>query len=122
MKRLIAIILTLGITSCGTIGIGSNHETTIFNNSSDVISASSDNGIFKIKPNEKMRVRAGNGITIKTPNDNCPQPIIARRPNSAAIFLDIFPGIIFGIVPLAADAITNNLYKMPRQYTYACAE
>ena len=45
MKRLIAIILTLGIASCGTIGIGSNHETTIFNNSSDVISASSDNAI-----------------------------------------------------------------------------
>ena len=114
--------MILGISSCGTIGIGSNHETTIFNNSSDTISMSSDNVIFKIKPNEKIHVRAGNSITIKTPNDNCPQPIIARRPNSAAIFLDIFPGIIFGIVPLAADAITNNLYKMPRQYTYTCAE
>ena len=122
MKYFSALMLTVLLSACGTIGIGSNHETLVHNQSADIISVSSDNGIFKIKPDEKMSVRAGNGIAVQSPNDNCPQPIIARRPNSAAIFFDIFPGIILGIVPIAIDAMTNNLYKMPKQYTYACME
>ena len=122
MKRMFAFTLILGIASCGTIGIGSNHETMIYNNSSDTISVSSDSGIFKIKPDTQLRIQSNNGIAITNLNENCPQPIVTRRPNGPAIFCDIFPGIIFGIVPIAIDAITNNLYRMPKSYTYSCVE
>ncbi|MDE5615498.1 MAG: hypothetical protein K2I81_01555 [Alphaproteobacteria bacterium] len=122
MKPFAVLAIATLLTACGAIGIGSNHETIVYNNSTETISVSSDSGIFKIKPADKLPVQATDGIAIKNPNDNCPQPIITRRPNSAAIFFDIFPGIILGIVPLAVDAITNNLYKMPKKYTYACME
>ncbi len=122
MKPLISLVLALGIASCGTIGIGSNHETTIYNNSADTISVSSDSGIFKIKPDSSLPVNSGNGIAITNPNESCPQPIVTRRPNGPAIFFDVFPGIIFGIVPIVIDAMTNNLYRMPKSYTYSCME
>lgn len=122
MKNIICIGLALVLASCGAIGIGSNHETTIYNNSKNTISVTADSGMYKIKPGQDMRIFSRNDIMIQNPNLQCPQVGIPRELNSGAVFLDIIPGFIIGIVPIFVDAVTNNLYRMPEAYSYSCVE
>ena len=122
MKKLFVLFALLSLTSCGTIGIGSNHKTNVYNNSTNTISVKSDSGIYKIKPEESMIVSSANDITITSKQKTCNESIVTRTPNVAALILDIVPGFFFGIVPILVDAISNNLYKMPESYSYSCVE
>ena len=54
MKKPFILCMALILTSCGTIGVGSNHKTNVYNNSSNTISVKSDTGIYKIKPDESI--------------------------------------------------------------------
>ena len=121
MQKIIALFTSLLLVSCGTIGIGKNHQTIIYNNSSDTITASATSGIYKIKPEASLTVYSTDEIGIKSNNTKCQEPNITSNPNGAAIFLDIIPGcMLFGIIPIFVDAITNNLYHMPESYYYTC--
>lgn len=110
----------LCLASCGTIGIGSNHDTMIYNNSDKPIVVSADSGVYKINPEQSMQVYSGNDMTITSKNTNCPSAVVMRSANTAAVVLDVFPGFVFGIIPILVDAISNNLYKMPDTYSYSC--
>ena len=122
MKKMLMLCAALFLASCGAIGIGSNHETMVYNNSNDVINVTSDSGMYKIKPDQNMNIYSKEKIFIQNKNSNCPQVNVQREINSGAVFLDIIPGIFFGIVPIFVDAVTNNLYRMPEAYSYSCAE
>ena len=120
MKRFFILCSVLLVASCGAIGIGSNHSTLIYNNSSDTITASATSGVYKIKPETSLTVYSTDEINIKSKNAKCQEPKITSNPNGAAIFLDIIPGFMFGIIPILVDAVTNNLYHMPESYYYTC--
>ena len=120
MKRIFILIAILTLGACGTIGIGSNHQTEVYNNSANTISVKSDSGIYKIKPDESKKISSANDISIKSTNKSCDETVIARTPNVAALLLDVVPGFFFGIVPILIDAVSNNLYKMPETYSYNC--
>jgi hypothetical protein len=121
MKKFFVLISVITLSSCGAIGIGSNHKTMIYNNSDDVITVTSDSGMYKVQPNNSMNIYSKESISIQNKNKNCSQVNVVRELNSGAVFLDIVPGILFGIVPIFVDAVTNNLYKMPESYSYSCA-
>lgn len=108
------------IAGCGTIGIGSNKVVTIHNNSEDTIMATGEMGNIKIAPNSATSVESSENISLKSLNQKCDSPMIQRKPNSAAIVLDIVPGLFLGIIPIVVDAVTNNLYKLPSHYNYQC--
>lgn len=120
MKRFIVLCTALLLVSCGAIGIGSNHKTMVYNNSSNTITATADSGVYKIKPETGLAVYSTEEISIKSKNNRCQEPKIVRKPNGAAIFLDVIPGILLGIIPLLVDAMTDNLYHMPESYYYTC--
>ena len=120
MKNVIALFTALFLVSCGAIGIGSNHQTMIYNNSSDTITASATSGVYKIKPETSLTVYSTDEISIKSKNTKCQEPMITSEPNGGAIFLDIVPGVLLGIIPLFVDAVTSNLYHMPESYYYTC--
>ena len=122
MKKIVVLFSVFTLAGCGAVGIGSNHKTMLYNNSNDVISVVADSGTYKIKPDASLQIYSREEIAIQNKNSSCPQVTIARQLNSAAIFLDIIPGIMFGIVPIFVDAITNNLYKMPETYSYSCTD
>ncbi len=122
MKKIYLLVLPLLLASCGAIGIGSNHKTMIYNNSNNTISVTADSGTYKIKPDENMQIYSREEISISNKNTMCPQAIVTRELNSGAVFLDIIPGFVFGIVPIFVDAVTNNLYRMPESYSYSCTE
>lgn len=123
LKRFLVLVCLFSVSACGTIGIGSNHETRLYNNSGNTITVSADNGIFKIQPGQEKVVYSNNDITIKSENPKCSEVAILRRLNTAAVVLDVFPiGWMFGILPVFIDAISNNMYRMPRSYSYSCAE
>lgn len=117
-----ALFAVLFLASCGAMGIGSNHETMVYNNSNDVINITSDSGMYKLKPESSMRVYSKENISIQTKNSQCPQVNVVRELNSGAVFLDIIPGVLLGIIPIFVDAVTNNLYRMPEAYSYSCIE
>jgi hypothetical protein len=121
MKKFFVLISVITLSSCGAIGIGSNHKTMIYNNSDDVITVTSDSGMYKVQPNNSMNIYSKESISIQNKNKNCSQVNVVRELNSGAVFLDIVPGILFGIVPIFVDAVTNNLYKMPESYSYSGA-
>ena len=120
MKKFFVLCSVLLLASCGAIGVGSNHKTIIYNNSSDTITASATSGIYKIKPETSLTVYSTDAINIKSKNAKCQEPNITSTPNGAAIFLDVIPGIALGMIPLLVDAVTNNLYHMPESYYYTC--
>ena len=120
MKKLFVLFLLVVLSACGTIGIGSNHQSTVYNNSENTINVKSDTGVYKIKPESSMTVSSANDITITSTKKMCAESTVARTPNTAAMILDVFPGFIIGIVPILVDAISNNLYKMPDSYSYSC--
>lgn len=122
MKKILMLCSVLLLTACGAIGIGSNHKTMLYNNSSDVINVTADSGIYKVNPDESLQIYSKEQISIANKNSKCPQVNVERELNSGAVFLDIIPGIFFGIVPIFVDAVTNNLYKMPETYSYNCTE
>lgn len=122
MKKIFVLCSVLLLAACGAMGIGSNHKTMIYNNSSDVINVTADSGIYKVKPDENLQIYSKEQISIANKNSKCPQVNVARELNSGAVFLDIIPGILFGIIPIFVDAVTNNLYKMPEAYSYSCVE
>ncbi|MBP9999097.1 MAG: hypothetical protein KBT14_00170 [Proteobacteria bacterium] len=120
MKNIFILMCVCLLSACGAIGIGSNHNTIIYNNSSDVITASSTSGVYKIKPENSLAVYSTDEITLQSKKSNCQQVKILSKPNGDAILLDIIPGALFGIIPILVDAVTNNLYKMPEYYNYTC--
>ena len=120
MKKMYLLALLSILSACGAIGVGSNHSTTIYNNSSDTITATATSGVYKIKPETSLNVYSSEEINIKSKNRKCQEPTITRTPNGGAIFLDVIPGFILGIIPLLVDAITNDLYHMPETYYYTC--
>jgi len=122
MKKIISVLCLFLLTACGTIGIGSNHQTTIYNNSLTPISVKADSGTYKIKPEESVSVASANDITITSKNNNCEESIVTRKANVPALLLDVVPGFLFGIIPILVDAISNNLYRMPETYSYSCME
>ena len=120
MKK-IFVLLSVLLSAFGAIGIGSNHKTMVYNNSDDLITVSSDSGIYRLEPNSNINIYSQERISIQNKNKNCAQVNIERELNSGAVILDIMPGIVFGIVPIFVDAVTNNLYRMPDAYSYSCA-
>ena len=122
MKNVFILCSVVLVASCGAIGIGSNHETMVYNNSDHVINVTADSGVYKINPDQNMRIYSKENISIQTKNSKCPQVNVTREINSGAVFLDIIPGILLGIIPVFVDAVTNNLYRMPEAYSYSCPE
>ena len=76
--------------------------------------------ITQISSNKNLVVYSDNNLSISNPRSNCPQVNINNKPNTTAIILDVFPGFMFGIIPIFVDAVTDNLYKMPSSYAYNC--
>lgn len=123
MKKFVILLMSIVLSACGTIGIGSNHETRLYNNSDDIITVSADSGVYKIKPDQDMVIYSNNDLTVKSANLNCPETNVIRQLNSAAVILDVFPiGWMFGLLPIFVDAVSNNMYKMPRTYSYSCVQ
>ncbi len=120
MKNLLCLAVCIVLTACGAIGIGSNHNTMVYNNSTDVITVSADSGIYKIKPDSALNIYSAEDITINSADKNCSQTNIVRQLNTPAVILDVFPGFFLGIIPILVDAVSNNLYKMPSTYSYSC--
>jgi len=121
MKKICVLVGILFLASCGAIGIGSNHKTMVYNNSDDVITVTANSGVYKLEPNDGKQIYSKDDILIQNKNKKCAQVNVEREVNSAAVLLDIVPGILFGIVPIFVDAVTNNLYRMPDAYSYSCA-
>lgn len=123
MKKFLILPVIIMLSACGTIGIGSNHETRLYNNSNDTITVSADSGVYKIKPEQDMVIYSNNDLTVKSANMNCPETNVVRQLNTVAVILDVFPiGWVFGLLPIFVDAVSNNMYKMPSSYSYSCAE
>ena len=120
MKKICVLLVSVLLASCGTMGIGSNHNTNIYNNSKNTISVKSDSGIYNIKPESNMVINSANDITITSKNKACLESTVARTPNVPAMLLDGL--IFFTIVPILVDAVSNNLYRMPEMYSYSCIE
>ena len=122
MKKLFVLAMILILASCGTMGVGSNHQTNVYNNSDNTISVKADSGTYKIKPDESMTIFSANDITITSKKKTCSETTVMRTPNTPALILDVVPGFFLGIVPILVDAISNNLYRMPETYSYSCVE
>jgi hypothetical protein len=125
MKKFVILSILFTLSACGTIGIGSNHETRLYNNSKNTITVSADSGVYKIKPEQDMVIYSNNDLTIKSSNSTCNEKTIMRELNAPAVILDVLlPTSWFvGVLPvLFVDAISNNMYRMPEAYSYSCAE
>lgn len=123
MKKFGILPILFALSACGTLGIGSNHETRLYNNSKDTITVSADSGVYKIKPDQDMVIFSNNDLTIKSSNSACSEKIVMRQLNTPAVILDVFPiGWMVGILPVFIDAISNNMYRMPEAYSYSCVE
>ena len=123
MKKIIFLPILFALSACGTLGIGSNHETRLYNNSKDTITVSADSGVYKIKPDQDMVIFSNNDLTIKSSNSACSEKTVMRQLNTPAVILDVFPiGWMVGILPVFIDAISNNMYRMPEAYSYSCVE
>ena len=121
MKKIIGLMFAFVLASCGTIGIGSNHNTNIYNNSDSVINVKADSGVYKIKPDSSMEITSANDMTITSSKKSCSEKTVVRVPNTPAMVLDVFPGFLIGALPLLLiDAVSNNLYRMPESYSYSC--
>ena len=121
MKKIFLLLSVLALSACGAMGIGSNHKTMVYNNSDDTITVTANSGVYKLEPNDGKQIYSKDDIFIQNKNKKCSQVSVEREVNSAAVFLDIIPGILFGIIPIFVDAVTNNLYRMPDTYSYSCA-
>ena len=121
MKKLVIASGLLALSACGAIGIGSNHRTMVYNNSNDLITVTSDSGSYKVEPNMNVNVYSKEQIAIQNKNANCSQINIQSELNSGALILDIIPGLALGIIPILVDAISGDLYRMPKSYSYDCA-
>ena len=125
MKKFVVLSILFALSACGTIGIGSNHETRLYNNSKNTITVSADSGVYKIKPEQDMVIYSNNDLTIKSSNSTCNEKTVMRELNAPAVILDVLlPTSWFvGILPvLFVDAISNNMYRMPEAYSYSCVE
>ena len=123
MKKFGILPILFVLSACGTLGIGSNHETRLYNNSKDTITVSADSGVYKIKPDQDMVIFSNNDLTIKSSNSACSEKTVMRQLNTLAVILDVFPiGWMVGILPVFIDAISNNMYRMPEAYSYSCVE
>lgn len=120
MKTIVLFCSILLLTSCGTIGIGSNHTVNIHNNSNSAITANGSYGTIKIDPKSAFAIESANDIKITSTDKKCANTEIIRIPNTPALILDVIPGFLFGIIPILVDAVSNNLYKMPSNYYYQC--
>ena len=125
MKKFVILSILFTLSACGTIGIGSNHETRLYNNSKNTITVSADSGVYKIKPEQDMVIYSNNDLTIKSSNSTCNEKTVMRELNAPAVILDVLlPTSWFvGVLPvLFVDAISNNMYRMPEAYSYSCTE
>ena len=123
MKKFGILPILFALSACGTLGIGSNHEIRLYNNSKDTITVSADSGVYKIKPDQDMVIFSNNDLTIKSSNSACSEKTVMRQLNTPAVILDVFPiGWMVGILPVFIDAISNNMYRMPEAYSYSCVE
>ena len=125
MKKIVILSILFTLSACGTIGIGSNHETRLYNNSKNTITVSADSGVYKIKPEQDMVIYSNNDLTIKSSNSACNEKTVMRELNAPAVILDVLlPTSWFvGVLPvLFVDAISNNMYRMPEAYSYSCVE
>ena len=123
MKKFVILSILFTLSACGTIGIGSNHETRLYNNSKDTIPVSAHSAVYKIKPDQDMVIFSNNDLTIKSSNSACSEKTVMRQLNTPAVILDVFPiGWMVGILPVFIDAISNNMYRMPEAYSYSCVE
>lgn len=123
MKKCFVLAVLVMLSACGTIGIGSNHETRLYNNSNSPITVSADTGVYRVKPNQDIIVYSNNDLTVKSANTDCPETKVLRQLNTPAVILDVLPiGWLFGILPVFIDAVSNNMYRMPHSYSYTCAE
>lgn len=123
MKKFGILPILFALSACGTLGIGSNHETRLYNNSKDTITVSADSDVYKIKPDQDMVIFSNNDLTIKSSNSACSEKTVMRQLNTPAVILDVFPiGWMVGILPVFIDAISNNMYRMPEAYSYSCVE
>ena len=123
MKKFGILSILFALSACGTLGVGSNHETRLYNNSKDTITVSADSGVYKIKPDQDMVIFSNNDLTIKSSNSACSEKTVMRQLNTSAVILDVFPiGWMVGILPVFIDAISNNMYRMPEAYSYSGVE
>ena len=123
MKNCLLFIALVMLSACGTIGIGSNHETHLYNNSNSTITVSADTGVYKVKPDHDIIIYSNNDLTVQSANADCPETKVIRQLNTPAVILDVLPiGWLFGILPVFIDAVSNNMYRMPHSYSYTCAD
>ena len=64
MKKFGVLPILFALSACGTLGIGSNHETRLYNNSKNTITVSADSGVYKIKPDQDMVIFSNNDFTL----------------------------------------------------------
>lgn len=120
MKNAFLFLSLLALCSCGTIGIGKNRDITIHNASKDVVIVKSTQGTTKVQPGSDVKLYTNKDVEIESTNKKCDSANIAKETNTAALVLDIIPGIIFNIIPLIIDGTTGDLYRMPDTYMYDC--
>ena len=120
MNRFLIMIGVLALAGCGTMFTNSNQIINIKNDSGDAIYATTENGKLNIPVGSSVAVKSYKNVPITSKNAACQNLIIEREPNFAAIVLDIFPGILIGVLPFFIDALTGNLYQLPESYVYTC--
>ena len=79
MKKLFVLSILFLLVACGAIGIGSNHETMVYNNSNDIITVSADSGVYKIKPEDNLLIYSNNDLTIKNLNSDCQEKKVLQK-------------------------------------------
>lgn len=120
MKYVFLFLSLLALGACNAMGFGRNDTTSVFNSSNDILTVNSDYGSTKIHPNSSNTVVAKKFANITSSNPNCSSRMIPGEVNGTAVFLDIFPGLIFaGIIPLLVDFIVG-FDEMPEVYSYSC--
>ena len=118
MKKISIISLVVLLAGCGAIGIGRN-DTVYIHNASDGEISTVGTGISKIAPNSGG-LATGRNIQIVPKDRGCESVNVPKDFNTAAFVLNIFPGILLGVIPMVVDAIAGGLNTMPKTYMYKC--
>lgn len=120
MKKIFLLLTIFSLTACGTMGVGTNKNVLVHNNSDKMIYANGEMGSLKIQPHSSITVNTNKSFQLNSSKKECNAPTVSSKLNTAALVLDIVPGFIFGVIPVLVDAVTGNLNKMPDTYIYDC--
>ncbi len=121
MKTILTYMLPLALLSgCGTLITGSNDEVEITNNSAYMLTATGSMGTIKVPSQSVKTIKNDGDITLTSAGADCNHPVIQTELNTSAVILDIFPGFIFGVLPILVDAVAGNITELPYEYKYTC--